>query len=143
MEMPKVRTNTGPKQMLENRPALLYNIPTLWQNQAEELNKPDPTRMPTLEFKGKSFIYTHHLGVPYRELLVVPTKSSPAQGQPPDLTVDIPAMHHLSKQMEAPICGKDYKTGQTLIKTILAPGFKARMIGLNGWFSTNILGNRD
>jgi myo-inositol-1-phosphate synthase len=61
----------------------------------------------------------------------------------PNLTVDIPAMHHLSKQMEAPICGKDYKTGQTLIKTILAPGFKARMIGLNGWFSTNILGNRD
>ena len=47
------------------------------------------------------------------------------------------------EQMEAPICGKDYKTGQTLIKTILAPGFKARMIGLNGWFSTNILGNRD
>ena len=85
MEMPKVRTNTGPKQMLENRPAVLFNIPTLWQNQAEELNKPDPTRMPTLEFKGKSFIYTHHLGVPYRELLVVPTKSSPAQGQPPDL----------------------------------------------------------
>jgi myo-inositol-1-phosphate synthase len=61
----------------------------------------------------------------------------------PNLTVDIPVMHDLSKQMEAPICGKDYKTGQTLIKTILAPGFKARMIGLNGWFSTNILGNRD
>ena len=61
----------------------------------------------------------------------------------PNLTVDIPAMHALSKQMEAPICGKDYKTGQTLIKTILAPGFKARMLGLNGWFSTNILGNRD
>ena len=61
----------------------------------------------------------------------------------PNLTVDIKAMQELSKQMEAPICGKDYKTGQTLIKTILAPGFKARMIGLNGWFSTNILGNRD
>src|ERR1700678_608788 len=61
----------------------------------------------------------------------------------PNLTVDIRAMQELSKQMEAPICGKDYKTGQTLIKTILAPGFKARMIGLNGWFSTNILGNRD
>jgi myo-inositol-1-phosphate synthase len=61
----------------------------------------------------------------------------------PNLTVDIPAMLQLSKEMEAPICGKDYKTGQTLIKTILAPGFKARMIGLNGWFSTNILGNRD
>ncbi len=61
----------------------------------------------------------------------------------PNLTVDIPAMHELSRRNEAPICGKDYKTGQTLLKTILAPGFKARMIGLNGWFSTNILGNRD
>ncbi len=61
----------------------------------------------------------------------------------PNLTVDIPAMHELSKRNEAPIAGKDFKTGQTLIKTILAPGFKARMIGLNGWFSTNILGNRD
>jgi myo-inositol-1-phosphate synthase len=61
----------------------------------------------------------------------------------PNLTVDIPAMHELSRRNQAPICGKDYKTGQTLLKTILAPGFKARMIGLNGWFSTNILGNRD
>jgi len=61
----------------------------------------------------------------------------------PNLTVDIPVMRDLSRQNDAPICGKDFKTGQTLIKTILAPGFKARMIGLNGWFSTNILGNRD
>ena len=61
----------------------------------------------------------------------------------PNLTVDVPVIQHLSKQNEAPICGKDYKTGQTLIKTILAPGFKARMLGLSGWFSTNILGNRD
>jgi myo-inositol-1-phosphate synthase len=61
----------------------------------------------------------------------------------PNLTVDLPAMHELSRRNEAPICGKDYKTGQTLLKTILAPGFKARMIGLSGWFSTNILGNRD
>ncbi|MBZ5524398.1 MAG: inositol-3-phosphate synthase [Acidobacteriia bacterium] len=61
----------------------------------------------------------------------------------PNLTVDIPAMLELSKQNQAPIAGKDFKTGQTLLKTILAPGFKARMLGLNGWFSTNILGNRD
>ena len=61
----------------------------------------------------------------------------------PNLTVDFPAMHELSRRNNAPICGKDFKTGQTLIKTILAPGFKARMLGLNGWFSTNILGNRD
>jgi myo-inositol-1-phosphate synthase len=61
----------------------------------------------------------------------------------PNLTVDFPAMHELSRRNCAPICGKDYKTGQTLMKTILAPGFKARLLGLKGWFSTNILGNRD
>ncbi len=61
----------------------------------------------------------------------------------PNLTVDIPAVIELAKETETPISGKDFKTGQTLMKTILAPGLKARMLGLNGWFSTNILGNRD
>jgi myo-inositol-1-phosphate synthase len=61
----------------------------------------------------------------------------------PNLTVDIPALEEYARQKEVPIGGKDFKTGQTLMKTILAPGFKARMLGLNGWFSTNILGNRD
>ena len=61
----------------------------------------------------------------------------------PNLTVDIPAMAEFSRQKGIPIAGKDFKTGQTLMKTILAPGLKARLIGLNGWFSTNILGNRD
>ena len=61
----------------------------------------------------------------------------------PNLTVDIPALQSLAIEHNVPIAGKDYKTGQTLLKTILAPGFKARMLGLNGWFSTNILGNRD
>jgi myo-inositol-1-phosphate synthase len=61
----------------------------------------------------------------------------------PNLTVDLPVMQELSRRNSAPICGKDFKTGQTLMKTILAPGFKARMLGLSGWFSTNILGNRD
>src|SRR3569833_4489206 len=61
----------------------------------------------------------------------------------PNLTVDIPVIQELSRRNEAPICGKDFKTGQTLMKTILAPGFKARMLGLEGWYSTNILGNRD
>jgi len=61
----------------------------------------------------------------------------------PNLTTDIPALHELSRRNEAPICGKDFKTGQTLMKTILAPGFKARMLGVHGWYSTNILGNRD
>jgi myo-inositol-1-phosphate synthase len=61
----------------------------------------------------------------------------------PNLTVDIPALEEFAKAKEVPIGGKDFKTGQTLLKTVLAPAFKARMLGLNGWFSTNILGNRD
>jgi myo-inositol-1-phosphate synthase len=61
----------------------------------------------------------------------------------PNLTIDISAMIDLAKMNNLPISGKDYKTGQTLMKTILAPGLKARMIGIKGWFSTNILGNRD
>ncbi len=61
----------------------------------------------------------------------------------PNLTVDIPALEEYAKAKQVPIGGKDFKTGQTLMKTVLAPAFKARMLGLNGWFSTNILGNRD
>ncbi len=61
----------------------------------------------------------------------------------PALTVDFPAMWELADKYEAPICGKDYKTGQTLMKTVLSPMFHTRMLGLRGWFSTNILGNRD
>jgi myo-inositol-1-phosphate synthase len=80
-----------------------------------------------------SMIYAYaaiSLGIPY------------ANGAP-NLSADIPALEELAKKNGSPIGGKDFKTGQTLMKTILAPGFKARLIGLNGWFSTNILGNRD
>lgn len=71
-----------------------------------------------------------------------------AEGYPfimgaPNLCLDTPAMWEFSKQMQAPISGKDFKTGQTLMKTVLAPMLKTRMLGLRGWFSTNILGNRD
>jgi len=80
-----------------------------------------------------SMIYAYSaikMGIPY------------ANGAP-NLSADIPALMTLAKEKGVPLCGKDYKTGQTLMKTILAPGLKARMLGLNGWFSTNILGNRD
>jgi myo-inositol-1-phosphate synthase len=74
--------------------------------------------------------------------------ASIAEGVPfangaPNLTVDIPALEEFAKAKNVPVGGKDFKTGQTLIKTVLAPAFKARMLGLSGWFSTNILGNRD
>ncbi|HTY41102.1 MAG TPA: inositol-3-phosphate synthase [Thermoanaerobaculia bacterium] len=61
----------------------------------------------------------------------------------PNLSVDVPALMEMAKSKGVPIAGKDFKTGQTLMKTIIAPGLKARMLGLQGWFSTNILGNRD
>lgn len=61
----------------------------------------------------------------------------------PNLTCDIPALMELAKETKTPIGGKDFKTGQTLMKTILAPGLQARALGIQGWFSTNILGNRD
>ena len=61
----------------------------------------------------------------------------------PNLSVDFPAMLELAQKKQLPVAGKDLKTGQTLMKTIIAPGLKARMLGLDGWFSTNILGNRD
>ncbi len=85
------------------------------------------------ELIAPSAIYAYAMlrsGVPY------------ANGAP-NLSVDFPAMHELAKQKGVPIAGKDFKTGQTLMKTILAPGFKARYLGIEGWYSTNILGNRD
>ncbi len=80
-----------------------------------------------------SMIYAYaavKMGVPY------------ANGAP-NLSCDVPAMVELSQQTGTPIAGKDFKTGQTLMKTVLAPGLKARYLGIDGWFSTNILGNRD
>jgi len=61
----------------------------------------------------------------------------------PNLTTDTPALLEMARERGVPICGKDFKTGQTFMKTLIAPGLKMRMLGLNGWFSTNILGNRD
>jgi myo-inositol-1-phosphate synthase len=61
----------------------------------------------------------------------------------PNLCVDFPAAWELARERQVPIAGKDFKTGQTLMKTVVAPGLKARMLGVRGWFSTNILGNRD
>ena len=71
------------------------------------------------------------------------TEGVPFANGAPGLTVDFPVMVALSKKYAAPICGKDFKTGQTFLKTFLAPALKARMLGVRGWFSDNILGNRD
>ncbi|MBM3316446.1 MAG: inositol-3-phosphate synthase [Candidatus Eisenbacteria bacterium] len=90
------------------------------------LSEDDPSIAPSMIYAYAAL----SLGIPY------------ANGAP-NLSADIPALEELALAQGSPISGKDFKTGQTLMKTILAPGFKARLIGLSGWFSTNILGNRD
>lgn len=90
------------------------------------LEKNDPNIAPSMIYAYAAI----KMGIPY------------ANGAP-NLSADIPALTKLAKDNNVPICGKDYKTGQTLMKTILAPGLKARALGVRGWFSTNILGNRD
>jgi myo-inositol-1-phosphate synthase len=90
------------------------------------LQKNDPAIAPSMIYAYAAI----KAGIPY------------ANGAP-NLSADIPALIQLARERNVPICGKDFKTGQTLMKTILAPGLKSRLLGLNGWFSTNILGNRD
>jgi len=92
----------------------------------EGLRNNDPAIAPSMVYAYAAI----SMGIPY------------ANGAP-NLSADIPALEELAKEMGTPLAGKDFKTGQTLMKTILAPGFKARLLGLSGWFSTNILGNRD
>jgi myo-inositol-1-phosphate synthase len=92
----------------------------------EGLRSNDPAISPSMIYAYAAL----KLGVPF------------ANGAP-NLTCDIPALIELSKETNTPISGKDFKTGQTLMKTILAPGLHARALGIRGWFSTNILGNRD
>lgn len=96
------------------------------QSFEEGLRKNDPAISPSMIYAYAAI----KMGIPY------------ANGAP-NLTCDIPALIELSKETGTPIGGKDFKTGQTLMKTIVAPGLQARALGVNGWFSTNILGNRD
>jgi myo-inositol-1-phosphate synthase len=115
----------------------------VWCGSTEVYRKPSDVHSSLAKFEAAlaqshddiapSQIYAYaclKMGVPY------------ANGAP-NLSVDTAALQELARKQGLPITGKDFKTGQTLMKTILAPGFKARMLGLEGWYSTNILGNRD
>jgi len=115
----------------------------IWCGSTEVFHKPSEVHQTLKDFEcglqkndpeiSPSQIYAYaalKMGIPY------------ANGAP-NLTTDTPALLELARANNIPICGKDFKTGQTFMKTLLAPGFKARMLGLSGWFSTNILGNRD
>lgn len=115
----------------------------IWCGSTEVFHKPAAVHQTLAAFEAglhandpeiaPSQIYAYaalQMGVPY------------ANGAP-NLTTDTPALLELARDRNVAICGKDFKTGQTFMKTLLAPGFKARMLGMSGWFSTNILGNRD
>ena len=115
----------------------------VWCGSTEVFHRPAPVHQSLAAFEkglcqndpdiAPSQIYAYAAlksGVPY------------ANGAP-NLTTDIPALLDLARDNNVPICGKDFKTGQTFMKTLIAPGLKARMLGVAGWYSTNILGNRD
>ena len=108
----------------------IFMKPTAVHQDIESFEKALKARSPEI---APSMVYAYaalSLGIPF------------ANGAP-NLTTDVPALLELAREKNVPLCGKDFKTGQTLMKTIIAPGLKSRMIGLNGWYSTNILGNRD
>jgi myo-inositol-1-phosphate synthase len=115
----------------------------IWCGSTEVFRRPAPVHQTLKDFEAglaandpdiaPSQIYAYaalKMGVPY------------ANGAP-NLTTDTPALLELARATNLPVCGKDFKTGQTFMKTLIAPGLKARMLGMSGWFSTNILGNRD
>src|SRR5947207_5028351 len=121
----------------------LSRLVKVWPGTTESFQTPKPVHQTVASFEkglakndpaiAPSMIYAHaaiQAGIPY------------ANGAP-NLSADIPALTRLAGDRGVPICGKDFKTGQTLLKTVLAPGLKSRLLGLSGWFSTNILGNRD
>ena len=115
----------------------------IWCGSTEIFMAPDPVH-DTVESLEKA-IRENHAAIPPSMIYAYAAlqEGVPFLNGAPNLTVDVPGMIELARQNNVPTGGKDFKTGQTLMKTLLAPGLKARMLGVQGWFSTNILGNRD
>ncbi|HUI25161.1 MAG TPA: inositol-3-phosphate synthase [Candidatus Kryptonia bacterium] len=115
----------------------------IWCGSTESFLERQPVHASLAAFEEG--LRTNHPAIPPSMLYAYAALSLgiPFANGAPNLTVDTPALTELAERKHAPICGKDFKTGQTLMKTIIAPGLKARALGLKGWFSTNILGNRD
>jgi myo-inositol-1-phosphate synthase len=115
----------------------------IWCGSTEVFHKPAPVHQ-TIEAFEKGLCQNDPEIAPSQIYAYAALKSGiPYANGAPNLTTDTPALLELARERNVPICGKDFKTGQTFMKTLIAPGLKARMLGLNGWFSTNILGNRD
>ncbi len=115
----------------------------VWCGSTEVFIKEQPVHKTLASFE-KAMLANHKAIAPSMIYAYAALKSGvPFANGAPNLTVDIPALLELANKNAVPLCGKDFKTGQTWMKTMLAPGLKARMLGLHGWYSTNILGNRD
>jgi myo-inositol-1-phosphate synthase len=115
----------------------------VWCGSTEVFLNPHPVHKTLASFE-KAMQENHKAIAPSMIYAYAALKSGvPFANGAPNLTVDIPALLDLANKNGVPVCGKDFKTGQTWMKTMLAPGLKARMLGLHGWYSTNILGNRD
>ena len=115
----------------------------IWAASTEVFLKPHAVHK-TLESFETAMRENHRAIAPSMIYAYAALKSGiPFANGAPNLTVDVPVLRTLAEQNNLAICGKDFKTGQTLMKTIIAPGLKSRMLGLHGWYSTNILGNRD
>ena len=115
----------------------------IWAASTEVFMKPHAVHR-NLESFEKAMRENHKAIAPSMVYAYAALKSGiPFANGAPNLTVDVPALMDLANKNGVAVCGKDFKTGQTLMKTILAPGLKSRMLGLDGWYSTNILGNRD
>ena len=115
----------------------------IWCGSTEVFHKPAEVHQSLANFE-KGLAASHPDIAPSQIYAYAALKSGvPFANGAPNLTTDVPALLELARERHIPICGKDFKTGQTFMKTLLAPGLKARMLGIEGWFSTNILGNRD
>ena len=152
LDGPNVKTDTHKRELLEGIRADLRDfreqhgcdrLVMIWCGSTEIYVEPGPIHADIDAFDaaidGDDDSISPSMLYAYAALL----EGVPFANGAPNLTVDTPALRQFSSDTGVPICGKDFKTGQTMLKTVLAPMFKARMLGVEGWYSTNILGNRD
>ena len=121
----------------------LDRIVMIWCGSTEIFLEPGPTHATVESFEQALAANDESIAPSMIYAYAALMENVPYLNGAPNLTVDTPALIDLAQRQDVPIMGKDFKTGQTLMKTLLAPGLKARSLGLRGWFSTNILGNRD
>ena len=149
---PNVKTGTSKRHLAEQLVADILKFQTdhdctravvVWCASTEVYQELGPVHQTLAAFEGGLETSDPHISPAMIYAYAALKAGVPFAMGAPNISVDVPALVELSELEGVPICGKDFKTGQTLIKTVVAPMLKARMLGLNGWFSTNILGNRD